>query len=100
MMFPFPGQSALPLPWVCVPWSNDDIFCFQVKLAYQESELLQLLKKIPLGRMMMDELQARAEQLRDGTLKSRGDALLPLTLATFIFEALCLPCKSGVKVGF
>ncbi|KAL8608972.1 hypothetical protein ACOMHN_062855 [Nucella lapillus] len=74
----------------------------EVKLAYQESELLQLLKKIPLGRQMMGELQSRAEQLRDGTLKSRGDALLPLTLATFIFEALCLPFHTAAdeKLGF
>jgi hypothetical protein len=70
------------------------LFSSQVKLAYQESELLQLLKKIPLGPQMMEELQSRAEQLQDGSLKSRGDALLPLTLATFLFEALCLPSKS------
>nr|KAG5692676.1 hypothetical protein BaRGS_028476 [Batillaria attramentaria] len=74
----------------------------EVKLAYQESELLQLLKKIPLGPMEMRALHTRAEQLRDGTLKSRGDALLPLTLATFIFEALCLPLHSAAdeKLGF
>ncbi|XP_070185211.1 zinc finger SWIM domain-containing protein 8-like isoform X3 [Littorina saxatilis] len=74
----------------------------EVKLAYQESELLQLLKKIPLGHLMMEELKSKAEQLRDGTLKSRGDALLPLTLATFIFEALCLPLHSAAdeKLGF
>ncbi|VDI34720.1 Hypothetical predicted protein [Mytilus galloprovincialis] len=63
----------------------------EVKLAYQESELIGLLKKIPLGPAELNALRERAEQLRDGTLKSRGDALLPLTLASFIFDSLCLP---------
>lgn len=60
-------------------------------MAYQESELIGLLKKIPLGPAELNALRERAEQLRDGTLKSRGDALLPLTLASFIFDSLCLP---------
>ncbi|XP_025100498.1 zinc finger SWIM domain-containing protein 8-like isoform X2 [Pomacea canaliculata] len=74
----------------------------EVKLAYQESELLQLLKKIPLGPQEMATLRSRAEQLRDGTFQSRGDALLPLTLATFIFDSLCLPSASinDEKLGF
>ena len=63
----------------------------EVKLAYQESELIGLLKKIPLGPAELNALRERAEQLRDGILKSRGDALLPLTLASFIFDSLCLP---------
>lgn len=62
----------------------------EVKLAYQETELLTLLKKIPLGPDEMDMLRQRAEQLKDGSIKSRGEALLPLTLASFIFDALCL----------
>ncbi|KAL4239909.1 Zinc finger SWIM domain-containing protein 8 [Mactra antiquata] len=75
----------------------------EVKLAYQETELLTLLKKIPLGPLEMSILRQRADQLKDGTIKSRGEALLPLTLATFIFDALCLgvcpmisssPCSS------
>ena len=33
-------------------------------------------------------LREKAQQLRDGTLQSRGDTLLPLSLATFILEAL------------
>ncbi|CAL1538876.1 unnamed protein product [Lymnaea stagnalis] len=69
------------------PASNKAI---EVKLAHQESELLQLLKKIPLGPLEMAEIRVRAEQLRDGTLKSRGEALLPLSLATFIFDTLFL----------
>ncbi|WAQ97485.1 ZSWM8-like protein [Mya arenaria] len=62
----------------------------EVKLAYQETELLSLLKKIPLGPAEMSMLRQRADQLKDGTIKSRGEALLPLTLASFIFDALCL----------
>lgn len=68
------------------------MFQIQVKLAYQETELLNLLKKITLGPAELNVLREKAEQLRDGTLKSRGDALLPLTLASFIFDSLCLPC--------
>lgn len=63
----------------------------QVKLGHQETELLNLLKKIPLGPAELSVLRCRAEQLREGTYKSRGDSLLPSTLATFIFESLCLP---------
>ena len=33
-------------------------------------------------------MREKAQQLREGILRSRGDALLPLSLATFIFEAL------------
>ena len=66
---------------------------FQVKLAYQESELVNLLKKIPLGNQEFNIIRDRAEKLRDGKLKSRGEALLPLMLATFLFESLCLPRK-------
>ena len=66
----------------------------QVKLAYQESELVTLLKKIPLGAQELAVIRERAERLRDGKLQSRGEALLPLMLAGFIFDSLCLPCKS------
>ena len=76
------------------------MFIFQVKLAHQESELLQLLKKIPLGPQELHEIHLRGEQLRDGTFKSRGEALLPLSLATFIFETLCVPGKSFESLFF
>ena len=59
-------------------------------MAYQESELLTLLKKIPLGPAELTALRERAEQLKEGTIKTRGDALLPIFLASFIFDALCL----------
>ena len=52
---------------------------------------MTLLKKIPLGALEMAVIRERAEKLRDGRLKSRGDALLPLMLASFIFDSLCLP---------
>src|SRR6218665_3517719 len=67
--------------------------CCQVKLAHQESELVIQLKKIPLGAEEMAIIRDRAEKLRDGKLKSRGEALLPITLASFIFDSLCLPGK-------
>ncbi|XP_035825489.1 zinc finger SWIM domain-containing protein 8 [Aplysia californica] len=83
------------------PASNKAI---EVKLAHQETELLQLLKKIPLGVKEMKEIRFRAERLRDGALKSRGEALLPLSLATFIFETLCVPAclayTPDEKLGF
>ena len=62
-----------------------------MKLAHQESELVFLLKRIPLGPAELSVIRDRAEKLCSGKLKSRGDALLPLTLATFIFDSLCIP---------
>jgi hypothetical protein len=67
----------------------------EVKLANQESDLLALLKKIPLGAMELKIIRERAEALRDGTLKSRGEALLPILLASFIFDALVMPNVTG-----
>ncbi|XP_078578412.1 zinc finger SWIM domain-containing protein 8-like isoform X2 [Branchiostoma floridae x Branchiostoma japonicum] len=63
----------------------------EVKLANQESELVGLLKKIPLGPVEMDMVRERAENLRSGKSHHRGEAVLPLMLASFIFDALCLP---------
>ena len=60
----------------------------QVKLAHQESELVNLLKRIPLGPEELNMVRQRARQLRDGVLRSRGHALLPIMLASFIFDAL------------
>lgn len=57
-------------------------------MAHQESELVGLLKKIPLGLAELAIVRQRAEQLRDGVLRSRGHALLPIMLASFIFDAL------------
>uniref|UniRef100_T1GJQ2 Zinc finger SWIM domain-containing protein 8 n=1 Tax=Megaselia scalaris TaxID=36166 RepID=T1GJQ2_MEGSC len=67
----------------------------EVKLANQESDLLALLKKIPLNPPELKVIRERAEQLRAGTLKSRGEALLPINLASFIFDALVMPSVSG-----
>lgn len=74
----------------------NDLFIFhysflQVKLAHQESELVGLLKRIPLGPAELAMVRQRAEQLRDGVLRSRGHALLPIMLASFIFDALNAP---------
>ena len=59
----------------------------EVKLAHQESELVALLKRLPLGSTEMSILRERARQLQDGTVKSRGD-LLPLMLAAYTFDSL------------
>jgi hypothetical protein len=59
-----------------------------VKLANQESELVTLLKRIPLGERELAVIRERAHQLREGTLKSRGEALLPINLAGYILDAL------------
>ncbi len=72
----------------------------QVKLAYQESELVALLKRIPLGPAELAVIKDRAEKLRDGKLKLRGEALLPLSLASFIFDSLCLPGMGSVILLF
>ncbi|XP_043461539.1 zinc finger SWIM domain-containing protein 8 homolog isoform X1 [Leptopilina heterotoma] len=63
----------------------------EVKLAHQESELVGLLKRIPLGPTELMMVKQRAKQLRDGVLRSRGHALLPIMLASFIFDALNSP---------
>lgn len=57
-------------------------------MAHQESELVGLLKKIPLGPAELAMVRQRAEQLKDGVLRSRGHALLPIMLASFVFDAL------------
>lgn len=63
---------------------------YQVKLAYQESEIAALLKKIPLGTNEMNTIRGRAEELREGTLCDYRP-VLPLMLASFIFDVLCTP---------
>lgn len=61
-----------------------------MKLAYQESEIAALLKKIPLGTNEMNTIRGRAEELREGTLCDYRP-VLPLMLASFIFDVLCTP---------
>ncbi|KAJ8359479.1 hypothetical protein SKAU_G00160040 [Synaphobranchus kaupii] len=65
----------------------------EVKLAYQESEVVALLKKIPLGLVEMGSIRDRAEQLRDGNFCDYRP-VLPLMLASFIFDVLCTPVVS------
>ncbi|KAM9365213.1 zinc finger SWIM domain-containing protein 8 [Pholidichthys leucotaenia] len=65
----------------------------EVKLAYQESEVVALLKKIPLGLTEMSAIRERAEQLRDGNFCDYRP-VLPLMLASFIFDVLCTPVVS------
>lgn len=61
-----------------------------MKLAYQESEIAALLKKIPLVTNEMNTIRGRAEELREGTLCDYRP-VLPLMLASFIFDVLCTP---------
>ncbi|XP_054651389.1 zinc finger SWIM domain-containing protein 8 isoform X1 [Dunckerocampus dactyliophorus] len=65
----------------------------EVKLAYQESEIVALLKKLPLGLVEMSVIRERAEQLRDGNFCGYRP-VLPLMLASFIFDVLCSPVVS------
>lgn len=67
----------------------------EVKLANQEADLVSLLKRLPLGSRELSILRERAEQLKEGTLKSRGEAMLPIMLASFIFDALVIPSMVG-----
>ncbi|XP_055773467.1 zinc finger SWIM domain-containing protein 8-like isoform X6 [Salvelinus fontinalis] len=68
----------------------------EVKLAYQESEVVALLKKIPLGLVEMTSIRDRAEQLRDGNFCDYRP-VLPLMLASFIFDVLCTPVCTVVS---
>lgn len=63
----------------------------EVKLSNQETDLVSLLKRIPLGPNEFKILREKAEQLKEGSLKSRGEALLPIMLANFIFDSLVIP---------
>ena len=71
----------------------------EVKLAHQESELVSLLKRIPLGPRELNVLRERATQLQKGTLRSRGDSLLPLMLSSYIFESLMLATTHHHLIG-
>ena len=62
----------------------------EVKLAHQESELVSLLKRLPLGPSELSIVRERAVQIKEGSLRTRGEALLPLMLASFILESLVL----------
>ncbi|XP_023294317.2 zinc finger SWIM domain-containing protein 8 homolog isoform X2 [Lucilia cuprina] len=66
----------------------------EVKLANQEADILALLKKIPIDEPELEVIRDRAERLRNGTFKSRGEALLPINLASYIFDALVMPSVS------
>lgn len=52
--------------------------------------MVALLKKIPLGVVEMSAIRERAEQLRDGNFCDYRP-VLPLMLASFIFDVLCTP---------
>ncbi|XP_054722766.1 zinc finger SWIM domain-containing protein 8-like [Uloborus diversus] len=69
----------------------------EVKLANQEQELALLLKRLPLTEREADVIRDRAESLRAGKPVSRGEALLPLTLASFLFDALAAPSPPAIQ---
>ena len=71
----------------------------EVRLAHQESELVTLLKRIPLGPKELFDLRERALQLREGKLRSRGEALLPLMLSSYIFESLMLATTNPIAIN-
>ena len=48
------------------------------------------------GPQELSILRDRGVQLREGTLRSRGEALLPLLLTTYIFESL-VSAQTGVN---
>lgn len=58
--------------------------------------MVSLLKKIPLGLVEMSAIRERAEQLRDGNFCDYRP-VLPLMLASFIFDVLCTPGKHQVS---
>lgn len=55
---------------------------------------MSLLKKIPLDSNEMNTIRERAKELRDGTLCDYRP-VLPLMLASFIFDVLCTPGKAA-----
>jgi hypothetical protein len=61
----------------------------EVRLLHCEQEICQELKKITLEQNEIDILRQRAEHLRARLFNIRDDGvLLPLSLATYIFETL------------
>ena len=91
--------SCLNVPYCALSYLIVIYRALQVRLGNQESEVVGLLKRIPLSHAELEMIRERAEQLRDGTLRSRGEAHLPLMLATFIFESLCLPCETATSAS-
>ena len=71
----------------------------EVRLAHQESELVALLKRIPLGLKELLALRERAVQLKEGTLRSRGEALLPLMLSSYVFESLIMGTTNPIALN-
>ena len=65
----------------------------ETKLHNQEKELFAQMKQIPLESKQIATLRQKAVDLRDDRLPSRG-AVLPLTLAHYIFNVLVLNTKT------
>ncbi|CAF0912729.1 unnamed protein product [Didymodactylos carnosus] len=70
----------------------------EVRLLNCEQEICHELKKITLGSNEINMLRERAEKIRNGITYTRDNALLPLSLATYIFETLrTLSLSRGVR---
>lgn len=66
-------------------------------MAHQEGEIFNRLRRmLPLGKEQVEIIQNRARLLRDSKYKTRGESLLPLNLASFIFECLVV-CQSPTQ---
>lgn len=74
----------------------------QVKLFHKQYQLMQSLKKLPLGKTEISLIVEKAKELLSNDVFTNkvscneGNAnnklhLFPLSLATFIFEAFCQP---------
>lgn len=80
----------------------------EVKTNQQEIEIISLLRKLPLQSDEMNILRDRAQKLRSGTYCQRPLPVLPLSLASFLFESLCWnednfnPCRlpTDEQLGF
>ncbi|KAK3713144.1 hypothetical protein QZH41_010056, partial [Actinostola sp. cb2023] len=94
-----PAIEACSLAWGNVNLSSDTEKpegVLDVKLAHQETELVALLRKLPLRGEEMMVVREKANLIWQGKLQ-RGGAVLPIMLATFIFEVLCCPGNAKKK---
>jgi len=62
-----------------------------VKLFYQQGELAALMKRLPLGIREVARLREKAHALASVDASQEFQHVLPLTLATFLFDAFCQP---------
>ncbi|CAK8682764.1 unnamed protein product [Clavelina lepadiformis] len=61
----------------------------EVKLFYQQNELANLMKRLPLGSREVVKLREKAHALASLDTSCEFHHILPLMLATFTFDAFC-----------